>query len=261
MIDCRNFDFSPHYSNQRISLANTVIGEKNVKKIFALILYLNGASRNSIAQSLGISYDTFKSFTDRFEREGLLTLFDRRKKHQALPEIKEKPVLEIQKVQAYFQDDYLYINFKSGGNFFKISSDNSMQIKTMLLTLLDNKLISRKPVSELLGYSPAHIQRLNQKLQNDDVSLFIDQRQGQKKNYLCDPETLTEIFQQFIANLTTGRSVSSQKISENLKERCNIDLPSRTIRYHLEKSGLSKIKKTLPGLLEHLKKTPKYHNQ
>lgn len=261
MIDCRSLDFSSHYSDQRISLANKVIGEKNVKKIFALILYLNGASRNSIAKSLGISYDTFKSFTDRIEREGLSALFDRRKKYQALPKIKENDVLEIQKIKVCFQDDYLYINLESGGNLFKIPSNNSMQIKTMLLTLFDNKLISRKTVSELLDYSPAHIQRLNQKLQNDDIRLFIDQRQGQRKNYICDPEILNEMFQQFIANLTTGRSVSSQTISENLKERCNIDLPSRTIRYHLEKSGLSKIKKTLPGLLDRLKKTPKYHNQ
>ena len=261
MIDYHNLNFSYHYSDQRISLANKVIGEKNVKKIFALSLYLNGASRNSIANSLGISYDTFKSFTDRIEREGLSALFDRRKKHQALPKIEEKAVLQKQKIQAYFQDDYLYINLESSDNLFKISSNNSMQIKTILLTFLDNKLISRKTVSELLDYSPAHIQRLDQKLQNDDVSLFIDQRQGQQKNYKCDPEILTELFQQFIANLTTGRSVSSQKISEDLKERCNISLPSRTIRYHLEKSGLSKIKKTLPGLLDHLKKNPKYHNQ
>ena len=216
MINYHNLNFSYHYSDQRISLANKVIGEKNVKKIFALTLYLNGASRNSIAKSLGISYDTFKSFTDRIEREGLSALFDRRKKHQALPRIEEKAVLQKQKIQAYFQDDYLYINLESSDNLFKISSNNSMQIKTILLTLLDNKLISRKTVSELLDYSPAHIQRLDQKLQNDDVSLFIDQRQGQQKNYVCDPGILTELFQQFIANLTTGRSVSSQKISEDL---------------------------------------------
>lgn len=257
MIDYRNINFSSHYADQRISLANKVIGEKNVTKLFALTLYLNGAARNSIAKSLGISYDTFKSFTDRIEREGISALFDRRKKHQALPEIKQKALPEIQKIQAYFQDDYLYINLESGANLVKISSNNSIQIKTTLLTLLDNKLISTKTVSELLDYSPAHIQRLNQKLQNDDVSLFIDQRQGQQKKYRCNPEILTEMFQQFIANLTTGRSVSSQKISETLKQRCNIDLPARTIRYQLEKSGLSKIKKTLPELLDHLKKNSK----
>jgi transposase len=257
MIDYQNVDFSSHFAERRISLANKVIGEKNVKKIFALTLYLNGASRNSISKSLGISYDTFKSFTDRIEREGLLALFDRRRKYEALPEIKEKAILEIGNIQAYFQDEYLYIKSESAGNLFKISSQNSMQIKTILLTLCDHKLISKETVSELLDYSPDYIQRLNRKLQNDDVSLFVDQRQGQQKKLVCEPEILTELYQQFIANLTTGRSVSSQTISENLKDRCNIDLPSRTIRYHLEKSGLSKLKKTLPGLLADLKKTPK----
>jgi hypothetical protein len=112
-----------------------------------------------------------------------------------------------------------------------------------------------------LGYSAIHIQRLHQKLQNDDATLFSDQRKGQQKNYKCEPEILTEVIQQYIANLTSGRSVSSEKISEDLKERCNIDLPSRTIRHHLNKSGLSRIKKTLPDLLERLKKTSKIPNQ
>jgi hypothetical protein len=108
-----------------------------------------------------------------------------------------------------------------------------------------------------LDYTPVHIQRLNQKLNNNDVGLFIDQRQGQQKNYIFKPEIQTEMLQQYIANLITGRSVSSQILSANLKERCDIELSSRTIRYHLNKSGLSKIKKTLPQFIESLKKTPK----
>ncbi|MCK4313074.1 MAG: helix-turn-helix domain-containing protein, partial [Candidatus Cloacimonetes bacterium] len=219
-----------------------------------------GTSRKTAAESLEISYDTFKSFTERIEQDGLSALLDRRIRHQAFPEIKENTVQEIQKVQVKSQDDYLYINLESGSNLFKIPSNNSIQVKTILLTLLDNKLIASNTVSELLDYSPSHIQRLHQKLQNNDVGLFIDQRQGQQKNLVFNPEIQTQVFQQFIANLVTGRSVSSQELSENLKDRCNIDLPSRTIRYHLEKSRLSKIKKTLPGLLESLKKTPKYNN-
>jgi len=257
MIDCHNLKFSDYYSNQRIALANKIIGEKTVNKIIAFTLYLLGASRKTVAQSIDISYDTFKSLTERVEKEGLSALQDRRIKYQPLLEIKERTVQEIQKVKVNFQDDYLYINLESGSNLFKIPSSNSIQVKTILLTLLDNKLIARNTVSELLAYSPAHIKRLHQKLQNNDVGLFIDQRQGQQKNLLFNPEIQTEMFQQFIANLVTGRSVSSQELSENLKERCNIDLSSRTIRYHLGKSGLSKIIKTLPGLVESLKKNSK----
>lgn len=257
MIDCHNLKFSDYYSKQRITLACKIIGEKTVKKIIAFTLYLFGASRKAVAESLDIPYDTFKSLTERIEQEGLSALVDRRIKNLPLLEIKETNVQVIQKVQVDVQDDYLYINLESGSNLFKIPSNNSIQVKTILLTLLDNKLIASNTVSELLDYSPSHIHRLNQKLQNNDVGLFTDQRQGQQKNLVVNPEIQTELFQQYVANLVTGRSVSSQELSENLKERCNIDLPSRTIRYHLEKSGLSKIKKTLPRLVEFLKKNSK----
>jgi len=260
MIDCRNLKFSNYYSKQRITLVSKIIGEKIVTKIIAFTLYLLGASRKTVSESLDISYDTIKSFTERMEQEGLSALLDRRAKCQTLPEIKARTDQGIQKVLVNFQDNYLYINLESGSNLFRIPSNNSIQIKTILLTLLDNKLISRNTVSELLDFTPAHIQRLNQKLQNNDVGLFVDQRQGQQKNYIFNPEIQAEMFQQYIANLVTGRSVSSHALSENIKERCNIELSSRTIRYHLEKSGLSKIKKTLPGLLESLKKTPEYNN-
>ena len=258
MTNYHNLKFSDHYSNQRINLFSNIIGEKTIKKIIAFALYLLGASRNAVAEFFEIPYDTFKSFTERLEQVGLSALFDRRAKRQTFPESKQRTEQTIQKVMVNFQDNYLYINLESGNNLFKIPSDNSIQIKTILLTLLDNKLISRNTVSELLDYTPAHIHRLNQKLQHNDVGLFIDQRQGQQKNYLFNPQIQTEMFQQYIANLVTGRSVSSQILSENLKERCNIDLSARTIRYHLNKSGLSNIKKTLPQFIESLKKTPTY---
>lgn len=257
MINCHDLKFSEYYSNQRLDQANKIIGEKTVKKIIAFTFYLLGASRKATAATLNIAYDTFKSLTERIEQEGLAALLDRRVKHLPLPEIKEMTVQKIQKVQVCFEDDFLLINLESGSNLMKIQSNNSIQVKTILLTLLENKLIDRRMVAELLDYTPVHIQRLNQKLHNNDVSLFMDQRQGQQQDYVCNQEIKAEMFQQYIANLVSGKSISSQTLSENLKERCHIDLPSRTIRFHIEKSGLSKIKKTLPRLIESLKKTPK----
>ena len=40
MINYHNLKFSAHYSNQRINLLNKIIGEKTVKNIIALALYL-----------------------------------------------------------------------------------------------------------------------------------------------------------------------------------------------------------------------------
>jgi biotin operon repressor len=257
MIDCQNLKFSDYYSKQRLSLAYKIIGEKNVKKIIAFTLYLFGAGRKAVTDSVEIPYDTFKSFTERIEQEGLPAFFDRRIKHLPLLETKTTSTQEIKNIQVNIQDNYYFFNLESGCNLLKIPINNSMQVKTILLTLLDNNLISRNTVAELLDYSPVHIQRLNQKLKNNDVSLFIDQRQGQQKQHVFSPEIQTELFQQYISHLVTGRNVASRILSEALKQRCNIDLPARTIRYHLEKSGLTKIKRTLPELLESLKKNSK----
>jgi len=257
MINCHDIKFSDYYANQRINLANKIIGEKTVRKMIAFSLYLLGVSRKSTAEKLNIAYDTFKSLTERVEQEGLAALFDRRVKHLPLPKPKDMPVHEIQKVRVCFQDDFLFVNLEPGGNLLKIQSTNSIQIKTILLTLLENKLIDRRVAAELLGYTPAHIQRLSQKLHNNDVSLFIDQRQGQQKDYKFNQEIKAEMFQQYIANLVSEKSISSQTLSKDIKERCDINLSPRSIRFHVEKSGLSKIKKTLPGLIESLKKTPK----
>jgi hypothetical protein len=65
------------------------------------------------------------------------------------------------------------------------------------------------------------------------------------------------MIQQYIANLVSKKRTSSQVLSEDIKERCNLDLSSRTIRLHIDKLGLSKIKKTLPELIDSLKKTQK----
>ncbi len=90
MINYHNLKFSDHYSHQRISLLNKIIGEKTVKNIIALALYLLGASRKSVAEFLEIPYDTLISFTKRIEQEGLSALFDRRAKRQGFPESKER---------------------------------------------------------------------------------------------------------------------------------------------------------------------------
>jgi hypothetical protein len=65
------------------------------------------------------------------------------------------------------------------------------------------------------------------------------------------------MIQQYIANLVNRQKTSSQALSEDLKQRCDLNLSPRTIRLHIEQLGLSKIKKTLPELIDSFKKTQK----
>ena len=101
-----------------------------------------------------------------------------------------------------------------------------------------------------------HIPRLSQGLQKGDVHALIDKRQGQKRDYLFTPEIKAELVQQFAANAVTGKPISSRVISEQINERCNLKLPDRSIRLHMKKLGLPNIAKSLPALVETLKKTP-----
>jgi hypothetical protein len=64
-----------------------------------------------------------------------------------------------------------------------------------------------------------------------------------------------ELVQQFAVDIITSGKTSGEKISNELKERCNILLPARTVRHHLAQMGLGKIKRSLPQLLVALKKT------
>lgn len=252
MINCHQLSFSIHYSKKRIVIANKVIGSITVKKIIAFALYLLGASRNSIAEILNLPYDTFKSFSERMEQDGISALIDRRLKQKAIPEINPP---KSPKGHVDFTPDFLTIYFGIENQSLTIPANNTIQIRTVVLTMLKNNFIDISTASQALNCHASHVQRLNRRLHNDDATIFNDKRQGQKKDYVFDSEIKAEMIQQFVANLVIHRNVSSEKLSKDLKDRCDIDLPSRTIRYHIEKLGLSKIRKSLPELIDSLKKT------
>jgi predicted RND superfamily exporter protein len=89
-----------------------------------------------------------------------------------------------------------------------------------------------------------------------DVYSLIDKRKGQIQDYRFTPEIKAELIQQVAANAITGKPTSSRAVSEQINQRCNLVLPDRTVRLHMKKLGLPKISKTLPTLVEDLKKTP-----
>jgi len=65
-----------------------------------------------------------------------------------------------------------------------------------------------------------------------------------------------ELIKHFAARAVTGHSTSSQALAELINDTQKTTISSRTIRWHMNKLGLMKIKKTLPKLVETLKKNP-----
>ena len=255
MLNSQELKFSSFYSKKRINHANNILGEKLVKKMIAFVLYLLGVSRQSIADNLKIPYETLKSFTIRIEKEGAPALIDRRYKNAKILESPE-PNSHQSEVQISSQDGYMLIDL---GNNQKMSipSKNRLQIQTILLTLLENNQINASRVSELLNVSQVHVYQLRKQMLENDITSFIDKRQGQQKDYIFNSEAKKEVIQQFAVNVISGEKTSSEKLSKDIKERCKIKLSPRSIRYHIKKLGLTEIKKTLPRLVEEVKKNSK----
>ena len=103
--------------------------------------------------------------------------------------------------------------------------------------------------------TPSHTATLARRLNTEGAASLIDRRQGQKQEYRVPPPVKAELVQQFAVDIITSGQTSGSKISSELKDRCNISVPARTVRYHLAQMGLGQIKQSLPQLLAGVKKT------
>jgi len=258
IISCQNLSFNSTLSQERINRATHIFGIAVIRRILCFSLYLLGMTRTSIAKLIGMPTDSAKTIIKNIYNNGIPAFEDRRFRNSAfLPQAQLK---YPSKVNVTIEGELINIGFGKDGQKLRMPRNNKLQFRTLLLTMLNSGLLSTKETSEHLKLSNVQIRTLAKKLQEKDICSLLDQRQGQKKDYVFDLETKAEMIQQYIANLVIHRNVSSQRLSEDLKQRCNFDLSSRTIRLHIEKLGLSKIKKSLPELINSLKKTQKANN-
>ena len=254
MLNYQALKFYPELSDARIAGANKVLGNKVVKRILSFAFYLLGARRRHIAKLLDMPQDTLKSAINRVLKVGIGAFEDSRKKASSF--IPQGAAILPKKPSVFLEGEEVIAHFGLRDIILRIPAKNALQVKTILLTMVNNRLITIAEAANILGYSLVHISRLSQALREEDVHALIDKRQGQKQDYLFSPEIKAELVQQFAANAVTGKQTSSRIITEQLKKRCNLNLPDRSVRLHIKKLGLPRIAKSLPGLVEALKKTP-----
>jgi len=251
MLDYHSsLSFSNTHSNKRLEKAYKYLGANVVNRIIGFALFLLGANRKDIAQYLKIPFGTFISFLTRIVHFGIPAFGDRRSTSSLQPQKIETPL----KVSLTVKDQNVCIQLGGEGQTINIPSKNSLQMKTVLLTLLNNGLISTKETSQTLGLSTRHTTELSAKMQQNDVHSLIDKRKGQLKYYRYTPEIKAELIQQFAANAISGQPTSSHVITEQINKRCNLNLSDRSIRLHIQKLGLRKIARSLPKLVDSLKK-------
>ena len=249
-------EFSLHRSQQRIKKADQILGKRVVRRILAFALYLLGADFRVIAQILAIPQNTIKSRLRRIWSEGLVCFEDRRRKASAFLPVAETVEVPPRPSSPRVSIENEFINVIWADNeILKMPKKNTIQCRPVLLTLLAAKILRRDEVAQVLGVSTERTRKLKTALIKHDVAALIDQRRGQQHDYRVTPELKAEMIQQFFLNISTGVSTSSQRLSDDLKERCQTDLDPRIIRIHLVKLGLPEIRDTLPELLRGVKKT------
>jgi len=233
--------------------ARESLGAGLIQRILCFALYLLGLNRSAIGRTLGIPRDTAKSIIKAVKRDGLGALEDRRLKRstllrkQASP---EPPPITLQK-----DEDHLVVDFGIRDRAIKLCRQDPLQMKTVLLSMFNSGLLSTRQVAEAIESTPSHTAALGRRLQEQGALSLVDQRQGQKEDFVVNSSVKAELIQQFAVDVITSGRTSSTAISEKLKERCGIVVPDRTVRHHLSRMGLGSIKRSLPQLVAAVKKT------
>lgn len=252
MLDCRNLpELSADRSGERIRKAEQLLGTRVVSRILAFALYLLGASRNAMAEFAEMPSETAKSLTTRVFRDGLPAFEDRRRGHATfLPQPAGKPV----KASLEVRGDFLRVCFAEGTEL-EIPRSNRVQCRTVLLTLVNGGLLTPEEAAEGLGISEQRVRLLRRKLVEQDAPALIDQRRGTQGETRVTPEVRAELIQQFVFNVVTNARTSSPQLSKDLENRCQIVLPARTIRFHVQSLGLQDMGRSLREMLRGVKKT------
>lgn len=252
-MNCQDIVFSQKQSQKRIEKALRVLPSQPLKKILFFALYLLGARLNEIATLVEIPEESGKTTISRVMRDGILAFGDRRKPAKTYGlQISSPP---IPQASVLIEKDYCVITFGNMDHQLKIPQNHQVHIRSVLLSLLQANMLSVHTVSSVLGITVAHCRDLSTNLINKGViDVLVDKRKGQQHDFRVDLSVKAELIQHFAARAVTGYSTSSQALTELINDTKKTSISSRTIRWHMNKLGLMKIKKTLPELVKSLKK-------
>lgn len=252
MIDCRSLVFSPQLSENRLAKALEAFGLGVIQRTLCYALYLLGLNRSAIGRTLGIPPETAKSIIKTVSKEGLVAFEDRRRSSSAfLPQTPVQP----SPITVREDEGHIVVDLGIKDRYITLSREDPLQLKTVLFSMLNSGLLSTRQVSEIINLTPSYTAALARRLHEKGALSLVDKRQGQKQDYRVTPRVKAELIQQFAVDVITRGRTSSNALSEELRQRCNIAIPGRTIRHHLSRLGLRGIIRSLPELVAALKKT------
>jgi len=230
------------------------LGQTVVQRILCFSLYLLGVNRRAIGQALDIPPETAKSIIKAVGKKGLSALEDRRHRTSTfLPPIPQ----QLTPLSVHTGQGHIVVDFGIENRRLEIPDTNVLQVRVILLSMLNSGLLNRHQVADVIGLTPAHTATLARRLNSEGLWALIDKRQGQQSDYRITAEIKAELVQQFTLDIIGHGKTSGEAISSELQERCRITVPARTVRHRLSRMGLPKIKHSLPQLVAAVKKTSK----
>ncbi len=253
IMDCQDIAFSKKQSQKRIEKALQVIPLQVLKKIMFFALYILGVKINTIASLVKIPEESGRTTVSRVMKDGIYAFHDRRQ--SAKSNKMQRPHQQGMQTTVSIEDTCCTITFGKTEHSLIIPKSHRVHLRAVLLSLLQANLLTVHTVSSALGITDARCRELSKKLISNGVSkVLVDKRQGQKQDFLVDKTIKAELIQNFAARAVTGYSISSHALAAIINNIKKTNISSRTIRWHMNKMGLMKIKKTLPKLVETLKK-------
>jgi hypothetical protein len=252
-MDCRQIEFSPTKSEERINRALPVFPNGMLMRLLAFTLHLLGIRRQVVAKLVGMPEESVKTVIRLAMGDGFAALRDRRRS-EGPPVARALP--NAPTITARREGEWYIVEFGPNGKPLEIPVAFRVQARTILLSLVNAGLLSVQETATILGIHASHCRELARKLASHDVvESLIDKRQGLKQEYLFTPEVKSELIQQFALNALSGWPTSGRAIAEDLQQRCEIVVSERSVRLQLNKLGLSRIADSLPELLDEQKKT------
>lgn len=254
LIDCQDLPFSPRLSESRMDLAQESFGVGAIRRLLCFALYLLGVNRNAIGKALGIPADTAKSMIKAVNQNGFAAFEDRRR---SLPRF--RPPAPVKRPPIIVQEEKLdvVVDFGFPDTSIRLSRQDPLQMKIVLLSMVNNGLLSSRQAADALQLTSSHTAVLARRLLEQGSHSLVDQRKGQQQDFVVTPQVKAELIQQFAVDVMTAGHTSSSGISQKLRERCSIVISERTVRHHLARMGLGGIKRSLPQLVAAVKKTSK----
>ncbi|MCP4698041.1 MAG: hypothetical protein GY862_14480 [Gammaproteobacteria bacterium] len=252
-MNCSHIEFSPENSQKRINKALQVFPQGVLMCILEFALYLLGAKRKVVAELTGMPEESVKTMIRRVFRDGFQALRDRRSSETSSV-VRTSPCQPRTTVQQ--DNEGWLVEFGSNENTLRIPASHHVQARTVVLSLLNAGALSLPQSALALGICDVHCRRPARKLMNPDVEdALIDKCEGQKHDCRVGTEQKAELIRQLAVRAISGHDTSSEILAGQVNEQTGVKVSARTIRWHINRLGLSDIHKSLPQLAETLKKT------